>query len=912
MVFDHTFNIDKITHTPNSNIANTFTIYFKDLEAKNGKSLGQVCSDYSFIVEDTNQKINSTRCLVKESKKAFKLDFKITKHPYNIENATVSVCRQDECKKIEDIEDFSVYGTDFDVTQDGFSFKNGGWNRLALYNNPLCWKLDFCFGVDDHLTAMIKLFKAFKEFMPDSKKEKAIDLIGYYNLSGEPVAGAVCHGMAVSAIANFNNFNANTAAWWGSDLVASKTKDEIVSIFQSHWDNRNRDSAKPFSKTVHSYNVPTDAFHSLGKIGYYYLSQEGYTGQGALAWVGQSKMKKFSGVEEMNKYYQSHLNNNVVSIFGFDLKRKGIRAAGHTVIAVELIKYNDKSIIVLHDNNFIDELVMLAFESPFERSSFELSSFVVEENNTSKPYTSFGDLIESNEKTQRRYSSYDAYSGFMTYTDGELGVYGKNAVRSQHRAFSVSDKSLIDYPYSEHLSVKVLGGKLLKVIDSQTQQEIVLRPVVDDLQKEKAYLLDNVIVTGFVLPRSGLYKVELQKYQQYPAFEVYVKIPTEDGRVEVINYEDLATNPIDQTTAYFYVGNGNNDKTMKREGEDDVAPTYDEFHDTEIIPAKFLKVIILRDGVKLSWNLPESYNLKDVVVIRKEGSPPVSINDGTEIYRGLDESYTDLLAQSNSKYYYALYTTAKNGSVVGSDVIYVDTHKATLFGYVVDNNEFPILGAKVSLKDGAGIAKELIDTEYSDNNGFFSFSNLPHGIYLLELKHDNYDFSQGNRTVELQYKNLEVTLQGIGNKALMMTVNRVTQVGTQETITWDGRNIVDGSAINIKLYRNNAWETLASNLEFSEQNFKWKVTGPGDVNGVIKLELASEPSVSIESEVIVLAEPQPTDTEKPQTPIDTEESSGGGGCAINSQAAFDPTLIFLILGSLGYIVYRRRRKCRVA
>jgi aryl-phospho-beta-D-glucosidase BglC (GH1 family) len=44
------------------------------------------------------------------------------------------------------------------------------------------------------------------------------------------------------------------------------------------------------------------------------------------------------------------------------------------------------------------------------------------------------------------------------------------------------------------------------------------------------------------------------------------------------------------------------------------------------------------------------------------------------------------------------------------------------------------------------------------------------------------------------------------------------------------------------------------------------------------------------------------------TATSSEGSNGGGGCAINPHVDFDPTLIFLVVGAIGYIVYRRRRK----
>ena len=67
-----------------------------------------------------------------------------------------------------------------------------------------------------------------------------------------------------------------------------------------------------------------------------------------------------------------------------------------------------------------------------------------------------------------------------------------------------------------------------------------------------------------------------------------------------------------------------------------------------------------------------------------------------------------------------------------------------------------------------------------------------------------------------------------------------------------------------------------------------------------------------ESQMVIQPEPEPTPESTPQPKPTSSKESSGGGCTLNKNANFDPTLIFLIFGAIGYIIYRRRRKLSVA
>ncbi len=736
-----------------------------------------------------------------------------------------------------------------------------------------CWKFDlYTDSQIDYSGSLLKLVNAFKEFMPNSKKEKAKNLIGYYKIkdytkgydSRDREFSGVCHGLAVSSIADFNN--KNEALGWGNDLSLSKSKDEIVSIFQKHWKDRDSELARPFSKNVHSYDASNnmrDAFHSLGKIGYYFLSQSSYSGtekDPAEAWVGKHQLIELDYITRMNTFHQKFLKNNKVSLFSFDIKEKDGTNVGHSIIATEFIKYNEHSLYALHDNNKVDTLTMLDFNNNFNLETFIAEYDIVEDWRRHPENYEFQD----GKKHYFKVTSYDSfkdfenvdwyesknYYGFDTFSEetDELHIYGKsNNVNKQQKVSKQTlqkvNNDTFAYLYPNHISITIVGGKLVKITDTQTQKEILLNPIAGQLEQNKAYLKDNMLITKFLLPKSSIYKIELQKYKQYPAFEVYAKIPTDDGKVEIINYENLATNQDDSTLAHFLVGNGNSEKVIKREGESDVAPTYDEAIDIKLTSVVSINAIVLENGVKLSWQNSIHPNYEESVVIRKENSMPISTADGTEVYRGTDEEFLDTTVANEKKYYYAVSKDNKPTEPVWT---MVDTYRYTLYGTLSDASNEPINGTTVTLHNGT--KTRLIDTGFSSQNGLFSFNNLLDGEYVLNFSHPYYTFEKSELNVIVEKKSKEVLMKAEGLANLFMDIPQAVKVGESQTIIWDGVHIDDSATVNIKLFRDEKWETVASSVPYNQHSYKWNVTAP---KGEAKLRVELDDVTFVEKDIFI-------------------------------------------------------------
>ena len=124
---------------------------------------------------------------------------------------------------------------------------------------------------------------------------------------------------------------------------------------------------------------------------------------------------------------------------------------------------------------------MLDFKNDLEQTKFIYDKY----NGTA--YDKYGDF-----KLADFYGS-SSYSGFGTYSDttDELFIYGKSNNVNGQQKININQKKnntneTFDYPYLNHISITIDGGKLLKIINTQTQKEVVLNPIIGQLNQTKA------------------------------------------------------------------------------------------------------------------------------------------------------------------------------------------------------------------------------------------------------------------------------------------------------------------------------------------------------------------------------------------------------------------------------------------
>ena len=181
-IFRYSYDLNKIAHTDGSNVANTFSIHLKnfkslkDDEGNDLENISDVCDDYVFkVVDSKGHGATQDDCTVWSEYSRIVIDFKLntigTRQAY-FEDGDVEVCRKSDpakCTTLEKIDDFTVYGTLFDLKKDAFSFENASWEKADYATHLDAFKNKIAFAGD-----------AVAELVKDDKKSDFWNSVGYY------------------------------------------------------------------------------------------------------------------------------------------------------------------------------------------------------------------------------------------------------------------------------------------------------------------------------------------------------------------------------------------------------------------------------------------------------------------------------------------------------------------------------------------------------------------------------------------------------------------------------------------------------------------------------------------------------------------------------------------------------------
>lgn len=78
-----------------------------------------------------------------------------------------------------------------------------------------------------------------------------------------------------------------------------------------------------------------------------------------------------------------------------------------------------------------------------------------------------------------------------------------------------------------------------------------------------------------------------------------------------------------------------------------------------------LKSTSLKQSILLEWELPSAQHLLDRIVVRRKlGDYPDSIDDGVEVFNGVDTSLKDGNLEMGSRYYYRFFPVSTEGDIV--------------------------------------------------------------------------------------------------------------------------------------------------------------------------------------------------------------------------------------------------------
>ncbi|RME92537.1 MAG: hypothetical protein D6767_03010 [Candidatus Hydrogenedentota bacterium] len=214
------------------------------------------------------------------------------------------------------------------------------------------------------------------------------------------------------------------------------------------------------------------------------------------------------------------------------------------------------------------------------------------------------------------------------------------------------------------------------------------------------------------------------------------------------------------------------------------------------------------DGqIRLTWVNPTFTTFAGVKVIRKTGSAPVSVNDGTLVYDGTGTSYTDTGLTNGTEYYYAVFTYDNQGNYsqgvtvgatpqdaapdnVSNLTITVGESQLTLSWTNPSNSDFA--GVKVVRKTGGYAASVSDGTLVYDGTGTtFTDTGLTNGTqYYYSVF--SYDMT-GNLSpgAVINAKPVDTTPPGD------VTNVNVVDGDTRVTINWDNPADTDFKGVRV-------------------------------------------------------------------------------------------------------------------
>jgi hypothetical protein len=769
------------------------------------------------------------------------VDFKIQPNGdgYYFENGQVEMCDKlnpSTCRVLDCLHNFTVYGTSFDIGWDGFAFKNGAWGEGAwvidsgtskIYNNDL--------AIAGHVVA---------NYLNSSDKQRLWHNIGYFfnNLQTEEIVQfkktGLCFGMAATALANFNYGSEDTA--WGVGNFSEVKWDFQI---KAHWDNTTHEAIRPYkplAKRTHLYGA--DDIEAMKKIIYHHVLQSSYENdENAGYWNGEyvfnlgleDKVYRNIVFDKMKKnnpfifaFYRNYLTKDLV-----------LKSGGHAVLGTQFISYNNIDKWYLYDNNLPGKYLYyrIADNRNYTVQQYLLNDEIFLDSKA----------IYSSLKYARPSFELDT-----SHIYKRLLPVGKS---------NTSTKT-IDYDTPEHIEIDLVGGNYETIVIDGEGLEIVPLPCVGKLDPiESCQRNTNIFNNYLYLPVDKTYKVSVRKESGFPYLEIFVKIPREDGTIELINYEDVQTDAEQDTRAIFHVGRENTDKTLVRMPGSPMPPAYDTLFKRAISPVSHPVFVRLQGGVRFFWENPDHPDFAEVIVVRSEKGWPESVTEGTEVYRGSAEQFVDTGLTDDREYFYGFFVKTEDGKVHTPVMQLVAEGTRGVYGKVVDGAGSSIADTDIVLTDEAG---SVVATR-TNRNGFFALNGLTPGAYRIHFQHHLFAFTGQDRMISIEDSGdpiLEVNASGSARSLLETSVRSTVHTGMGIPLRWNGLHVDGQATVRIRMLSAGQWHTIASGVPFAQHQWQWQVGEPENTQVTLRVELTGTPDIFSEKSVAVLGKEKPKST----------------------------------------------------
>ena len=937
-----------------------FNVYPKTDEQE--KFVENFCSKTRSFIIDKNDTVVAKQltsyagCTFKKDENQIILRFRIQRNKSGglwFENGHLEICdskvktwdkskrKTGECYVVRSLPEFSIYGTEFNLGKDGFSFENGNWNKATNVAVPTPGIL---IGIKNTIAKIGDVIATYLKprgqeifwmdvgyentYIPSNNSSNNSSnnvLVGagavYYSYDPiidfktykQPSLG-LCYGMALSSVANFNWRNSPDA--WG--IRQSFNQEEWRKDVESHWNKEllhANPPYRPFNKNTHDY-APN--FQAMEKIMYYFVAQPFFYQftNDISSWVGRDL--SIQGFDEVIRKAKDILKQGYITELGWDDRKVDGTKGGHSVTLVGLIEIGDEKKFVIYDNNY-----------PYTLWDLPLRKKDLNDGKIDFLYRAYSDGSEED-------VNYGDIILIDTLQEEPLYSLPSEARAIQTPLKSQKDNTYIPYPFQNHIKIYVVGGTLTN-IKLTNGKDVLLYPLSAELKKGVAYKGEfNSFKNILLLPADKKYKVTVKKSGTFPFLKVFATIPYDNGTVEYVVYDHAEISENGTTYATFTVGRNNNDKNMYREDSttrvvSSFAPTFVKTYKTILPSPSRLEGIIFQDEVKLLWKNPQHPNFKKVVVVRKENEIPTSTDNGTEVYRGSDETVTDIPPDMNKVYCYSVFAIGKDGDISEPNSVCIDTYKYTLYGHVTDENGNPV--SKVLVKLYNKDKSKLINMTSTGDKGLFVFNGLLDGSYVLTFEHPFYTFNDNEMSVTLQNGSREVEVKATGKPAIFMDVPQEVEANNKQLIIWDGVHVKPDETVTIKLFFGNDWYTIANKLPFDKHSYEWNVSIPEKVvradnnnataeTATLRVELDGDPSVYAEKEIVIIRTPEnvpsnenSTTTQQPENTTNETSSSphskdsDSAGCSIASQTSIANgifNLSLMLSGLFTFIILRRK------
>ena len=825
--------------------SNGITVVFKNVRSADGKSvISDVCQSYEFEINDANGRgADQVDCRVDAGKKTVSVTFEIRKsgsRSYYFEDGTIRSCQKgsDRCLDLKLVSNFSVYGTEFDVKKDGFRFKNGSWADVARRGSGLEPLSDFAKAVD-----------VVESYLSEEKKQRLWEHVGYtiekwWGLWGSKHASdGLCYGMAVSSIAQFNHRYSSVV--WGDKVGVG---DGWRLAIDQHWDaERTKENApyRPFSVENIYDGCQVSDVECLKKIVYYYVGQPYYYNyqRSGRVWVGNDTLRNDEGVP-----LGWQITNPVKNLFEIFKKGSPIEirfswdGGGHAVTGTQYIAYDGDEYWLMYDNNFPRKYTCY----PIRKDS--QNNVIFGDDCKSKGYyRKVRDVLSSLTRTNSPAFYGDAVpaphqvKAVSSSRSGMSSQYTKPGARSSGKG------DVVDFPFSTHLSVQVVGGYVSKVVSVSNQREVALFPAntSGDFDNNKAYMLSGVMGATLFLPTGSEYKLTLNRLSGYGLMKMFVKIPTSDGRVRVVNYEDVDALIGLNEQAEVVIGESAQPITTKGGGE--YLPDFSKLFDKAVGSASNLQARVVNRAVRLSWDNPDVSSYKSVTVVRRFDRMPRNPNDGVSVNVGRANRFSESLS-TGTKVYYAVFLDGVNGQISDPATLELVLGRYSIYGRLLDQNGNPVSGGVVDLV--STVDGSLIASEIADSRGEYAFSNLTNGDYILQVSGGDVVDNGAKFKVSVRDASREKNVVVRSKEKLFVVAPPEMIVGKSVDISWDGRYSANAT-IDISLDQGGEMIKVADSIPVSQKSFRWRVSDQVLGAVIVKAALSGNPDVVGESPTVI-------------------------------------------------------------